>query len=771
MVDIRALAAAGYSIQALRQKFVPDGGFAAREPKVQQLVDLVTSRIREGVNRNLTHGRHWWVIDQACDVSNRSLGATALRGLRSLNTDPQKMGEMLKDWGLSSVINPILDKDGIPKTDQRGNVLYRIDDSPLVEVIAPICQQYLTARWATLVTGRDSSPWLKYSPLVYSRKNHLKTMILTSRAEQMVHDMGYRADFRQESLCALKYGFQFVFAMEPYYYERQQQMTDDGIKTVVVKEGIRQAMPHPSRTFFDLSHRMSTINTDTGMRYAGYWDLYPLGDVIRNKQYWFTDEQRKDGKSAPISTGHWIDNTTWTAWNQLYPCNMAMPQGIFYNESRSALDRTAESNRVTYSSLDQGVLLTKMFMKINPKEWELFDYDGDVWFCFTMANADTPILVEPYAYTPVRVCQYQGDQLQWRPTSMVTDLVPFQDAVGNLLTQYLMSVRRNLINLVYYNKDSVSKEVTDHLQNQQAGLWMGLNLVPVSFKDAQMDATTAQISDQFKAVNLPMADTVSVVNAITTMLSIIERVIGFTAQEVGTTGAHVQTAEEIRVMTDFANNRIALTDAFFDSSIAAQKRQIVGGFMAYGDDLVMGSLADLSDIDRAELESMGILIEDGNDRQVGVLADKWELNVAAFASDREGSRRTNDAQIATALMQFAQTVFSVPQIVEQVGVPWLVEMFNTIAQFAGMAPETKLPTPQSSAPGQAPQVLQQVQQLVQQMMEGQMEQIGQGVRTEVAEPLQQQIGQMAGKVQELDAALKQVVGQIASANQMQMVPV
>src|SRR5690606_5801128 len=102
---------------------------------------------------------------------------------------------------------------------------------------------------------------------------------------------------------------------------------------------------------------------------------------------------------------------------------------------------------------------------------------------------------------------------------------------------------------------------------------------------------TAQISDQFKAVTFPQGDAVAVVNAINTMLGIVERVIGFTAQEVGTTGSHIQTAEEIRVMTDFANNRIALTDAFIDSSVSAQKTQVYGGVMNYDDDLIMGSIS------------------------------------------------------------------------------------------------------------------------------------------------------------------------------------
>jgi hypothetical protein len=767
MVDLRALYASGYNPKKLRQLFVPDAGPAARKDKIRDLLELTSGRIREGVNRQLKHARHWWVIDQACDVSNRAMSATTMRGIRSLNPDPRAMIKTMQEWGLSALLNPVLDDQGNPKSDTAGRTLYKIDDSPIVEIIAPICQQYLNARWATLVTGRDSSPWLKYSPLIYTRENHFKTQIFTSRAEQMVNEMGYRADFRQESLCALKYGYQFTFAMEPYYWEKQQHMGDGGLREVVVREGIRVALPHPSRTFFDLGHRMSTLNTNTGLSYAGYWDIYKWGDVLANPDFWLTEDQR----AGRFGSGTWIEASSWSEYSQLFPMTMNLPQQIYSNNSRSDNDRTAEANRLVYTGHDQGVVLTPIFQKLNPKEWGLFDYDGDVWFCFTMANGDTPILVEPYGYTPVRVMQYQGDQSHWRPTSMVTDLVPFQDSVGNLLTQYLMTVRRNLLNIIYYNKDTVKKEEIDHLMGQATGLWTGPNLVPVSFKLAQLDSTTAQISDQFKAVTFPAGDTIAVVNAINTMLGVIERVIGFTAQEVGTTGSHIQTAEEIRVTTDFANNRIALTDAFFDHAIGAQKVQIYEAFMNYGDDLVMGQIADASEADRATLEKMGVLIEEGEGRKMGVMTNKTALSLSAFASDREGSRRTNDAQIATAFMQFAQTVFSVQPIAEAIGVDGLVEVFNTVAQFSGFGPDARLKLPTNGQPAM-PQIMQQVQQMVQQIMEGQMTAIGEGLRKEVLEPLEAKMTELASKNAELEQAMATLLSQIQQPPQpmQQMLP-
>lgn len=761
MVDLRVLHARGYSPERLRGMFLPEGGPAQRDPKIRQLLDLTISRVREGVNRNLRHARHYWTIDQACDVSERSMSPTALRGIRSMNLDYDKAKRMLTEFGLSSMISLDVDKKtNKVRTDSRGNHLYKIDDAPLVEIIAPICQQYLNARWATIVTSHESSPWMKYSPLVYSRKNHLKTAIFTSRAERMVHEMGYRADFRQETLGALKYGFQFVFSMEPYYWERQEFMNGEGdgngIVERVVRSGIRNAMPHPSRTFWDLSHRMSTINTNTGMQYAGYWDLYRWGDVRRNKDFWLPKESVEQQR---FGYGFQFEHSAWSMFNQLYPCAMSLPKDVWSNSTRSDKDRSSEAFKMTYNSDDDGVVISPIFQQLVPSEWGLFEYDYPVWFCFLIANADTPILVEPYAYTPVRVAQYQGDQNHWRPPSMVTDLVPFQDGIGNLLSHYLMTVRRNLVNLIYYNKDSVTKEVIDSLTSQQAGLYSGFNFAPVSFSQASIDSTTANIPDQFKSVSFPVANAVEVITAINTMLGIVERIIGFTAQEVGTTGAHVQTAEEIRVMTDFANNRIALTDAFIDSSRAAQKVQVYEAVMNYDDDLIFGAISDLSNTDRKELEDMGVLIEDGPDRRVGVLADKPAIQLASFAADREGSRRTNDAQIATALMQFAQTLFSVPDIVQGMGIARIVDVFNTIGQFAGMPSETRIPIPDQAAPvaQQQQQMMEGIQQMVTQMMGQEFENVGASLKEQVIAPIEQAIAQIAQRVASTEQVLQQLV--------------
>lgn len=766
MVDLRVLNARGYSPERLRGMFLPEGGPAQRDPRIKQLLDLTLSRVREGVNRNLRHARHYWTIDQACDVSERTMSATALRGIRSMNVDFSQAKKLMTEFGLSSLISPMVGKDGRVTTDARGNILYKIDDAPLVEIIAPICQQYLNARWATIVTSHESSPWMKYSPLVYSRKNHLKTAIFTSRAEQMVHEMGYRSDFRQEVLGALKYGFQFVFSMEPFYTEKQEFMDGsadgDGIVERVVRSGIRNTMPHPSRTFWDLSHRLSTINTNTGMQYAGYWDIYRWGDVRRNKNFWLPPESVE---SQRFGYGFQFEHSAWSMFNQLYPCSMSLPNDVWSNSTRSDKDRSSEAFRVVYNSDDQGVVISPIFQKLIPSEWGLFEYDHPVWFCFWIANADTPILVEPYAYTPVRVAQYQGDQNHWRPPSMVTDLVPFQDSIGNLLSHYLMTVRRNLVNLIYYNKDSVSKEVIDSLTSQQVGLYSGFNFVPVSFSQASIDSTTANISDQFKSVAFTPANAVEVISAINTMLGIVERVIGFTAQEVGTTGAHVQTAEEIRVMTDFANNRIALTDAFIDSSRAAQKVQVYEAVMNYDDDLIMASISDLTQIDRQELESMGILIEEGPDRRVGVLADKAAMQLASFSADREGSRRTNDAQIATALMQFAQTLFSVPDVVQGMGIGRIIDVFNTIGQFAGLPPEARIPIPDETAPvaQQQQQMMEGIRQMVVQMMGQEFENVGQGIREQVVAPLEQAIQQLSQRVATAEQVVQQIVQSMGPA--------
>lgn len=828
MIDPKVLALSGYDPEKLRKKFQPDGGEAAWDPKIKELIDLTSSRIREGVNRNLRNARWYWCIDQACDVSQQQVSTTLAKGLISGGGREQpNLMSVVKDWGLTSMLTPAMDPiTRQPMTDSAGRPMMKLELPTFFNVDVPICPQYVKIRWATLVEQRDQSPFLKYEAQVPSRENHLRTQIITWRGERMTQDMGYRADFRQEILTMLKYGTALVFAKEPYYRDVQlrQIQNDKGEKTldpVVVREGIRNDIPHPSRAFIDLAHRVLTVNTDTGVQYAGYWDIHRYGDILTNKRYWFTAAEKESGKA--VGSMSWIEHSAWDLYTTMYPCTITMPDALWdANSQRSDVDRSSEAYRYTYTKHDQGTVVAKLYQKINPKQFGLFDYDAQIWWCFHMINDRTPILIEPFCYNPVRACPYDADQNLWRISSMVTDIIPYQDQLSNLFSQFLLTIRRNLVNIIWYNKDAVGPEVIERLNRMGKELYTDLNFVPISFRDMSYEPTAGEPQNLFRPVAFAYGNVSDIMQGISTTLDMVERILGFTAQETGSTARHVQTAEEIKVNQTYTSKRVALTDSFIDSSIQAWKEQIYAGFMAYGDDLVMAQVADLDGASKEALDNMGFEIEEGDGKTYGVIGPKSALTVSAFASDREGVRRGDDAQLAMGLMQFAQTVFSVPQVVDAMGTEGIVDAFNTIAQFSGLPKNVKIrppskerqqlqeaaaaggippemaaaaaaagggggAPPQGGPPQGAPpqeagpspdDLMARVQEMVGQMQEQQMGAFGETIKTQVVEPLQEMIQQVqqAGEgntqqIQQLMQAIEMIMGRIAALPQMPMPPI
>lgn len=764
MIDFKVLTSAGYSDDKLRKLFTVPRAEMKEGPK--RLLELTEARIRESVNRNLENANWWWSIDQACDLGQQQISATMAKGLLAAklpnDTQNNQMQQMVKEWGLSSMLTPVYDDKGRHATDSAGNPVMKFDVPVFVNVLVPLCLSYIKVRWATLFADRDTSPLLKYQPLVPSSRSKLKCDLITSRIERSSQDMGHRDFMRQLIFQTLKYGVTIAFAQEPYFQEKQVRASGG---TYVVREGVRRALPHPSRLIYDLTCRLNSLNTSTGVRYAGYWDIYPWGDIIENRDYWFSDEERKEGKK--IGSSVWLENRHWSTFNWLYPCTLEFPKS---NAARSDQDRTSKAFEFSYSQASQGVVISNVFQHIVPKQFDLFDYDHPVWMQFVMAGDDSALLVRPFCYNPAFVALYDADQNLARNPSMAIDMLPFQDQIGNFLSQYIRTVRRNLVNLVFYNMQAVEPDTIQRLKAMGNALFTDLNFEGIRPREVSYADPTAGTPKQwFETVTFPRGDTQEIMSGIKALLEIVERIIGFTSQEIGSTGSHVQTAEEIRVIRNFTSARIALTDSFLDTAITAMKQQEYDAFMAYGDDVVFADVADLSEIDRAELKAMNFEVETTDERKAGVIGPKGALSSTSFASDREGARRTNDIQLANSMLQMFQSIFSNAGLVEQVGADKVIGWLNTVMQYAGIPRERQFKVEASDGAqpkAQQEQLLAQVEQLVSQLTEQQMVEVGKAIREEVIAPIEEAMGQ----TQQTQAAIVQRLQQLEQALMQRFTP-
>ena len=88
MVDLELLKKRGATPEKLKAKFTAE----VPSEKIKALIDLNSSRIDEGIRRNLDDARLWYAIDQAYDVSQRQITYTLVEGLLSSGVSGEKDG-------------------------------------------------------------------------------------------------------------------------------------------------------------------------------------------------------------------------------------------------------------------------------------------------------------------------------------------------------------------------------------------------------------------------------------------------------------------------------------------------------------------------------------------------------------------------------------------------------------------------------------------------------------------------------------------------------
>ena len=806
------LKVSGYSQENLRKAFQPESGEHSKE--IKGFLDRMSARIQEGVNRNLKNAKWWWMIDKAYDAPQSQISYSVIRGIIDGQKSMKESQQMLEGLGLGNLMAPASDPvTGKPLLDSAGKPVMQLNLPVFTETLVPICMAYTKVRWATLFNDRDTVPLLKYSPLIASRRDKLKTDIITSRVERMTQDMGYRAHIRQQILSTLKYGRVLCFAKEPFYREIQgairpfeagvdygpsaKFVTDEETGAVyvedydVIREGVRWDMPHPSRVSYDLTEPLETLNTNTGCSYAFFWDIVRLGDVIGDSRYWIKKEQREQDEVYGISSMGWVEQEAWNLYANLYPCSISIPNDIWSSQVRSEFDRTSEAFKYTQHHHNQGVIHCNYYERINPQELGLFDYNGPVWFRFVVTNDRTVLYAEPFCFDPVYGAEYDADQNLWRNPSLVAEILPWQDQVSNLLTQYILTVKRNLANVLFYNSDATPKEAIDAVRAAGTGLYTDLNLIPVSRKELSYDPTAGnRPRELFESVEFSKGNTGELIQSISNTLMMLERVIGYTPAEVGTTAAHVQTAEEVRTLKSYTSTRIALTDSFIDTSIHALKVRLYEAFMSYGDDLVFAEVAAANEATIEELDAMGFQVELGPDRTAGVHGMKSGLRINGFSADREGQRRQNDSQIATMMMQMFQTIFGSAELVQAAGLQTIIDWFNAVADYAGVPKDNRLRIPEGTGQPagqegaqpseeeaaaiqqqQAQALQQQVMEIIQQLAPQQMQAIGEALKKEVIDPMQKQIDEVSESQVVVAGKMDQMTELVAASSQQPSVSI
>lgn len=737
---------------------------ADRKDGVKQLHHLINERIESGRRKNLTDWRIYAAIDMAYDAPFAQTTPTIIQHV----VDNCLKGEMsyeqtlnaVKDWGLS-----MDDLFSTIKND-KGEVTELVPNVPtFFKVLVPLVKAYVTIRLSKLFTDRNQIPLFKYEPLKMTEANRVKCEVITDLVAAMASQYGYSSDLRNAIFKTLLYSTCLMFPKEAWHHESvdlNEDVAEDageerdeedegedyteptlgGEQSVTLREGLRYFQPHPTRMFYDLMSPLSSINTDTGVRFAGYWSVMRYRDIKDIEDYWNVER---------ILTGtDWFHNVKGASryFSEVYPCALKYPE---VGKDREG-DRETRAVYYGENNMDSAVFLTYVFMKIVPKTYGLGTYGKPVWFRFVVANESTVLYAEPLPYCPVIYFGCDADDARDRNSSLGLELVPWQDHVGNILSQIILTAKQNLTNVVFYDTNQVDSADVAKLVNSGENKFRGTNYLGYDSLKSRM--TGVDHRQAFHPIELAKQSTLELTQSLTTVIGVMERLIQFSAQEVGSAASHQQSAQEIRVISTNTSTRVAYTGAFIDDAIDAWKRQLYYASLAYMDQEFIAQVS-------TDIQGLEAIVADLGFEVIGRSGDKAtvrgtaprKLLLEGFSSTKDGPDRGVDSGTASVMLQTIQQVASNQLLAQAVGPEALLEMMTRAAHLAG-APKDfslKLADIGGASPVQDPNAASDA--------------VMQRVEEEVAKPAVEAIQMQSQQIAEIQQTLQQLKNLFGIAGQ------
>lgn len=723
-----------------------DNATIEKRPEVKKLVKVLHDTIRNGVIRNRQDYRLFKAMDWAYDAPFYQVSATQLRGLLSSSPDEKKVMEVVNNWGLTHLLPDQLNPDGSTCCDANGKPKKALNLPVFFNIFVPVVMAYITVRWAKLFNDRNLVPHFKYEPVTFTRENRFRCEILTQAVQRQATWFDYPADTKQAILQMLLYGFCIEFPREAWFVERQ--LDNDG-KEQIVREGMRWTQTHPSRTYADQYHKLSTLNSNSGCEYAGHWELSRYRDIYENPLYW-------NKERITLGAISWFDLIgTPDFLSQVYPCSMSFPNASGLGAGGvGALDRQNEAAR-TYGQgdFDAATLLTHHYHKIIPAEYGLGDYKYPIWMRFLFASDNAVIFAEPLAIGNFPTYAYDADFNRARFRSLALEVMPFQDHISNVLSQWILSVKENLVNPVFYDKEKIPANHVAELRNLGQKLANGRPFIPFSSTENYRMKTDQR--EAFYSPQFTHHSTGELAQLITGILSMLDRIMQLSPQEIGQAAPHEQTAEETRVIAGNTSTRVTFTGTGVDSAMYAKKVALYDAFMAHADDNIEVGVSSVFAATKEEFDKLLKAVGfDLVDREQGFDPNKPEMmyrvkgpkksltTLETFASTRDNNDRINLPSIADAMSKLFIAVANNPLLIQAIGPQQLIELLNQIIVTSGVPQEFRLKA--QSVQGNPQQQTEQMQGLLTQFA-AQIKTLVDQKQQETLAAAQQQTTQIVGQ--------------------------
>lgn len=593
-------------------------------------------------------------------------------------------------------------------------------------------------------------PFYKYESRSTNAVGKLRADVVSQRMDIMADQFDHRHHDVQVFRDTLLYGHCVDFVR--CAWEREMQWEKENVpeeleiegevpkRTIITKEGIAFTNPHPTRVFWDNCYPLSSINSDTGCEYIGFWDVVRYKDVVFNTKYWNRYMVHYSSNVVTLFS-------TYAQYFSQYYCTIRPPS--------LSIDLTGSNDRKNNVGIyagdmnDTSMILANYYTKLIPKDWGIGDYPYPIWFRFVCAGENTIVYAERMPSTPAAVASYNENDNRQVNISVAHELMSYQDQMTNLLSYLLNCIRADNVKVMVVDIDSSAHDpsIITKFREQIRGRNFNSEtaILEVSVKmlrDLGIDPTKVVHLVETKSTSIEI-----IFRAMTHLIQLVERLMALSPQEQGQPSPREITATESNMIAGTTESVYGFISDAFDEFRAAKKRILYESFIAKGDQNIRVPVINRYTekvVASAGLKTVPEEQEYFRDnlapRKQTIIGTKDKLIHDYIFTSRDGAERPVNSQSANTLVQLAG-ILQAPVLLSALGKEKLYEIINEIFRLAGAGVDLKLELAEGEPNAIGVDPNQQVQQVLSQLTDGQ-EQLNADIQQ-----LAQRLDQMAQKAE------------------------
>lgn len=657
----------------------------------------IRSRLLDGIQNNMKSARPYQAVDVCWDAPPISTETLPLMLFAQGKINVQGLCDALVSSCGADTAAKFFVKD-----PQSGKI--NIDIPRLTEINIDLMRSYITRRLAAM-DGLWSNLWplWKYDPRGADPSALLRGDVLTQRVDIISDSYNYRHFGSQCRRDMLLYGRSVAFARTAWdravswkFKPTNTGEPGDEVVSVVEREGVPFVNPHPSRIFADLSSPLSNLNTDTGPKWVGYWDIVRYGSLKDEADLYFNLD------AVFISSAWFALATQYTQFLQYYfdPCVLTWPDPAGWTQGLGN-DRSARIGLYTAEWKDKGVLITQYYEKINPKREGIGDYDADVWLRLVVAGDYTVIFAEFMPSIPAAVGCINWNDGRLANQSMGMALLGYQDQASNIMSHMLLQIKQSLVMLMLIDKDSIEEPVRNALVQAASGRDWFIDPQMLIYSATKLRELGVQNpKDAFQIVQTQMTNVIqNGLQALGQLLNLADRLLVLSPNELGQPNQREVSAREVQEISTSVQSVYSFINQGPREQTAAMKKLVYEALLCCGTERIrvpvegrytMKVIKDAGfDVDGLDNKADVQIVPS----RAPILGSLRNLDYEYYFDSRDGSERVLNTQGATVIMQMMQSLLKTPGVAQAMGLPMIIDWSNLIIRMSGAPLNSQIELP------------------------------------------------------------------------------